>query len=196
MMLSMIKDDAGAISHYVSLFSDITDLKRQQEAVEHLAHHDPLTQLPNRRLLSDRVHHALSIAGRQRTLVAICYLDLVRFKPVNDVYGHKAGDQLLREVARRLEHEVRAHDTVARLGGDEFVLLLTDLKSESEVEAILARVVGAMNDPFRVSPEHAVTISASIGVALFPNDGTKADVLFRHADQAMYRAKRAGWNPL
>ena len=128
--------------------------------------------------------------------VAICYLDLDRFKPVNDVYGHKAGDQLLREVARRLEHEVRAHDTVARLGGDEFVLLLTDLTSESEVEGILARVVGAMNDPFRVSPEHAVTISASIGVALFPNDGRKADVLFRHADQAMYRAKRAGWNPL
>lgn len=201
MTLSVVKDEAGLISHYIALFSDVTDAKHQQEKIERLAYYDPLTHLPNRRLLSDRILQSLSLAARNNSLVAVCYLDLDGFKPVNDTYGHEAGDQILLEVAGRLGRVVRSHDTVSRLGGDEFVLLLTQLNSYSEGEAILVRALQAIGEPFAITTvatgltkPHAARISASIGVAFYPDDGTDPDVLLRHSDQAMYKAKQAGRN--
>jgi diguanylate cyclase (GGDEF)-like protein/PAS domain S-box-containing protein len=190
--LSTVKDRHGAITHYVALFSDITETQRRQEEVERFAHYDPLTRLPNRRLLSDRIRQALSHAERYGKLVAVCYLDLDGFKPINDTYGHKVGDQVLLDVAHRLEGVVRTTDTVSRVGGDEFVLLLTDLASASESEQVLARASHAIGLPFPVGHDQVATLSASIGVAFFPGDGSDPDMLMRHADQAMYAAKRKG----
>jgi diguanylate cyclase (GGDEF)-like protein/PAS domain S-box-containing protein len=192
--LSTVKDRHGAITHYVALFSDITEAQRRQQEVEHFAYYDPLTRLPNRRLLSDRIGQALSHAERLGTLVAVCYLDLDGFKPVNDTYGHKVGDQVLLEVAHRLEGVVRTSDTVSRVGGDEFVLLLNDLASESEAEPVVARASNATALPFSVGHDRVATLSASIGIAFFPGDGRDPDMLMRHADQAMYAAKRKGAN--
>lgn len=194
MTISAVKDADGAVDHYVALFSDVTETLRQHQEIERMAYYDPLTQLPNRRLLSDRIQQALSFAGRQKTLVAVCYLDLDGFKLINDSYGHETGDQMLLEVTRRLKDTVRTHDTVSRLGGDEFVLLLTDLKSESEGEAILTRVLQTVAEPFTLNPGQIGKVSASIGVAYFPEDARETDVLLRYSDQAMYRAKHAGRN--
>ena len=196
MTISMTKDADGNIDRYVALFSDITGTLRQKEEIERLAYYDPLTQLPNRRLLSDRIQQALFFAGRQKSIAAICYLDLDGFKPINDTYGHEVGDQMLLEVARRLKEAVRTHDTVARLGGDEFVLLLTGLKSESEGDAVLARVLRIIAEPFTVDPTHVARISVSIGSAYFPEDSTDSDALLRYSDQAMYQAKHAGRNQM
>jgi diguanylate cyclase (GGDEF)-like protein/PAS domain S-box-containing protein len=196
MTLGTVRDASGAVTHYVALFSDVTAAQRQQEEIERLAYYDPLTRLPNRRLLSDRIEQALAVAARHATCVAVCYLDLDRFKPINDTFGHEFGDALLLEVAHRLQGAVRTHDTVARLGGDEFVLLLTDLKNETESEPILDRVLQLLTERFTFGNGHAVEISASIGIAFFPGDGGDADALLRHADQAMYEAKRAGQNRL
>ncbi len=194
MTITVVKDAVGAVDHYVCLFSDVTQTLKQREEIERMAYYDALTQLPNRRLLSDRIGQALSLAERQKTLVAVCYLDLDGFKLVNDSYGHEAGDQLLLEVTHRLKEAVRTHDTVSRLGGDEFVLLLTDLKSEGEGSAILTRVLQSMAEPFSWNQHRVTSVSASIGVAYFPEDGAETDVLLRYSDQAMYRAKHAGRN--
>ncbi len=175
---------------------DVTVLKRQQEQIEHLAFHDLLTDLPNRLLLADRVRQALGSAERSRLKVAICYLDLDGFKPVNDRYGHEAGDRLLRELAVRLQDGVRANDTVCRIGGDEFVLVIVELKDTREFETVAERILAAVNRPFRVDAATEVTVSASIGAALFPDDAREKDELLRLADLAMYRAKAAGRNRL
>lgn len=192
--LTVVRDQSGAVSHYIALFSDITALRRQQEEIQRLAYYDPLTGLPNRRLLSDRIQQALSLAARSNAMVAVCYLDLDDFKPINDTYGHAVGDRLIVEVARRLEGVVRSQDTVSRLGGDEFVLLLTELRTHREAEIVLGRVLQVICEPFAINGSHAATISASIGIAFCPEDGTDADVLLRHSDQAMYQAKREGRN--
>jgi diguanylate cyclase (GGDEF)-like protein len=194
MTLGTVRDVAGEITYYIALFSDVTETQRQREEIQRLAYYDPLTRLPNRRLLSDRVEQALAVAARHATCVAVCYLDLDRFKPINDAFGHECGDALLRDVAHRLQGAVRTHDTVARLGGDEFVLLLTDLKNEAESEPVLDRVLRSLGERFTLGNGHAVEISASIGIAFFPGDGGDADALLRYADHAMYEAKRAGQN--
>lgn len=196
MTISMTKDAAGNIDHYVALFSDITVALQQKGEIERLAYYDPLTQLPNRRLLSDRIQQALSFAERQKMLAAICYLDLDGFKPINDTYGHEAGDQILQEVAHRLKYAVRTHDTVARLGGDEFVLLLINLKSECEANTILMRVLQTIAESFIIDNEHTAKISVSIGVAYFPEHGDDPDALLRYSDRAMYQAKHAGRNQI
>jgi len=193
MTISRVNDDAGNLSHYVGIFSDITRLKEHQHRLENLAHYDPLTHLPNRTLLADRMRQALAVAQRGDRLLAICYLDLDGFKPVNDSLGHAAGDQLLREIAQRLKECVRGGDTVARLGGDEFVLLLGDLANLDELEPALARVLAAIGRPIAID-RHEASVSGSIGVTLFPLDGSDPDTLLRHADQAMYLAKQAGRN--
>ncbi len=179
--------------HIWSIVEDITTLRENQVRMESLAYFDPLTNLPNRTLLADRIHQALAQAERHNTLLAVCYLDLDGFKTVNDNWGHPVGDQLLVEVARRLQGCIRAGDTVARLGGDEFVLLLGDAQDIHEVEQAVRRVLSGLSAPLRLG-DLVPRLTASIGVAIHPRDGDNLDTLLRHADQAMYVAKQGGKN--
>ena len=188
-----VVDDRGVLTHYVATFTDITRIKEHESELDRLAHYDALTHLPNRALLADRLEQALAQARRNNSLLAICYLDLDDFKPVNDRFGHEIGDRLLNVVALRLKECVRATDTVARLGGDEFVLLLGELDSEEECQQALNRVLKLVADPVTLD-SHVVKVSASIGVTLFPQDSVAPEALLRHADQAMYAAKQAGRN--
>jgi diguanylate cyclase (GGDEF)-like protein/PAS domain S-box-containing protein len=177
---------------FMWMLADITPIKQAQAHVEHLAFHDALTGLPNRLLLSDRLEQSLGLAARQKQMLALCYLDLDGFKPVNDQHGHEAGDRLLQEVARRLRLAVRTSDTVCRLGGDEFVLLLPGLTQREECARVVQRAAIAIAQPFDLGEGHVASVTASIGVALFPADAQDADNLLRHADRAMYRAKQQG----
>ena len=172
---------------------DVTERNRAEEQLHKLAHFDPLTHLPNRVLLSDRLQIATAHTQRSGRLLAICYLDLDGFKPVNDHHGHETGDRLLVEVAHRLTDTLRAGDSVGRLGGDEFVLLLSELGSEAECRKALERVLARLAMPYRID-NLELTLTASIGVTLYPSDATDSDTLLRHADQAMYEAKEAGRN--
>jgi len=170
-----------------------TELQQAHDALESVAYHDALTQLPNRRLLMDHLRHAVASSDRHGHRLAVCFLDLDGFKEVNDRYGHDAGDELLCQVARRLEAGVRANETVARLGGDEFVILLAGFGDLASCEEILQRLLTEVGRPVQIGA-HSVQVEASIGVALYPSQGSSADSLLEHADQAMYRAKRAGKN--
>ena len=192
--ISAVKNAAGKTTHYVGIFTDITEHKQQQEQIEHLAYYDALTRLPNRVLLADRMQQAISRADRLNKIVAVCYLDLDGFKPINDHHGHKAGDGVLVEISKRLQDFIRNEDTVARLGGDEFVLLLTDLCDEDGSEPILARLLEIVTKPCELQNGARVNVSASIGVTFYPTDHNDPDVLLRHADQAMYQAKQLGRN--
>ncbi len=189
--IAAVRDPAGQLTHHVAVFNDVTSLRHSQERLEHMAHYDPLTQLPNRALLSDRLHQSVALAQRGGNLLAVCFLDLDCFKPINDEHGHEVGDLLLIGVARRLEIVLREVDTVARLGGDEFVLLLTDLADMDELETILERIMDVLEQPFDIE-EHRLQVSASIGITIYPLDEADPESLLRHADQAMYQAKRAG----
>ena len=194
--INALRDAAGQVTHYVSVFSDITERKHQQEQLERLerlAHFDPLTGLPNRALLADRLQQGLARAQRARQGLAVCFMDLDGFKAVNDAHGHDAGDDLLAEVARRLQGSIRAGDTAARLGGDEFVLLLGGLHHPRECEDTARRVLHAVALPIEVEG-HTVHVSASMGISVFPRDGSDAEQLLRQADQAMYQAKQRGRN--
>ncbi|MEI7994433.1 MAG: EAL domain-containing protein, partial [Methylococcaceae bacterium] len=185
---------SGTNDEFLWLLADVTPIKKYQDEVEQIAFHDILTGLPNRLLVSDRLKQALAQAERAEQSLAVCYLDLDGFKPVNDSFGHEAGDKLLIEIARRLQTSVRANDTVGRLGGDEFVLLLTNLENTHEVYEVLQRVMEAIAQPVVIDETHEVNVTASIGIALFPQDSNDPDTLLRHADQAMYVAKESGKN--
>lgn len=189
--ISSIRDRDGIITNFIGLLYDITELKRGQDQLERLAYYDALTGLPNRLLLADRLKQAIAQCKRRGDLLAVCYLDLDNFKPINDRWGHQAGDRLLVEVARRLVECLRQHDTVSRLGGDEFVILISELSSFAECEQALNRLTDAINAPFTIESEQA-RVTASFGVTLYPIDSTDPDTLLRHADQAMYSAKQAG----
>ncbi len=191
--IDVVSDRDGNLQHYVAAFSDISYLKEHAMALKEIAYNDALTGLPNRLLLQDRMQQALSHAKRQGKQIAVCYLDLDGFKPVNDNHGHQAGDQILIEVARRLQQNLRTGDTVARLGGDEFVLLMLDIRSTSELEQLLARVLKTIAEPYALQ-DTTLTLFASIGIATHPPDSEEADTLLRHADQAMYAAKQSGKN--
>ena len=192
--LSAVRTEQGEVEHYVAVFSDISELKEHQQKLERMAHYDALTQLPNRVLLADRMLFALGQAQQTGQLLAVCYLDLDGFKPVNDIHGHEVGDALLVEIARRFRRTIRGGDTVARLGGDEFVLLLTGLEDIAHCKQALERILHVVAEPCPVREGLALMLSASIGVTLYPNDGADVDTLLRHADQAMYLAKQAGRN--
>lgn len=189
--INAIRDGEGRHSHYVAHYTDISHLKEIQHRLEQLAYHDSLTGLPNRALLLDRMGQMLAWAGRRNRPVAVGMLDLDGFKQINDACGHHVGDEVLREVAGRLLESVRAGDTVARLGGDEFVLLLTDLDDDAALDQALRRVLTRVAEPTSVGGL-SLKVSASVGIARYPDDGDDPGLLLRHADIAMYRAKRAG----
>jgi diguanylate cyclase (GGDEF)-like protein/PAS domain S-box-containing protein len=191
--ISAVRDGAGAILHYIGIFSDISHIKAHEDELDRVAHYDALTGTPNRRLLADRLAQAILRAGRSENALAVCYLDLDGFKSVNDQYGHAAGDKLLIGVTANLKRVLRADDTLARLGGDEFVVLLADIGSPEECSQILERLLDAVTIPIMID-DFSLQVTASVGVSLFPQDPGDADTLLRHADQAMYMAKEAGKN--
>jgi len=191
--ISAVADQQGKITHYIGTSSDITQLKEQERKLELMAHYDPLTGVPNRILLADRMHLAFAQTKRDNCLMAVGYLDLDGFKPVNDRLGHEAGDQLLIEVALRIKNALREGDTIARLGGDEFVFLLLGLEKVEDCETTLHRLLEVISEPVSLKNQ-AVSVSASIGISIFPEDNTDPDTLLRHADQAMYQAKQEGKN--
>jgi diguanylate cyclase (GGDEF)-like protein/PAS domain S-box-containing protein len=191
--ITAVREREEAPSHFIGVFTDITDQEARERELAFVAHHDPLTGLPNRVLMNDRLRMAMAQARRNGGLLAICYLDLDGFKPVNDTLGHEAGDRLLVAISRRLVEELRDADTVARLGGDEFVLILSGLETQDDCRATLDRLLQRVADPVLL-PEASATLSASIGVTFFPSDDEDPDILLRHADQAMYQAKQGGRN--
>jgi len=191
--ISAINDDKDNTLNYVGIFSDITYAKKQQKELELMAHYDVLTKLPNRALFYDRFLQAVAHSKRTETLLAVCFLDLDNFKPVNDTFGHNIGDELLIEVAERIKRNIREEDTVSRQGGDEFTLLLGELDSFAPCEKMLKRMLTALSKPYFIEGE-TITISASLGVTLYPQDNSDIDTLTRHADQSMYQAKLAGKN--
>ena len=189
--ISVVCDEGNEISNYVGIMADITSAKLQQAELEKCAHHDVLTGLPNRILLTDRLHQAIAQVSRTRLLLAVCYLDLDGFKAINDQYGHAAGDDVLKEVAKRLSSTVRHGDTVARVGGDEFILLLWGLDQATECEKMMKRIIAEVAKP--VLPTHQPSsLTVSVGIAICPLDGTTPAELLACADSAMYRAKLAG----
>lgn len=189
--ISPIRDDSGTITHFVGVKEDITELKRLQDQMAHMAHHDQLTGLPNRFLFLDRLGQMLIQAKRRDTSFAVLYLDLDDFKAVNDTRGHAAGDSLLSAVAMRLLGCVRESDTVARMGGDEFTILLPDIHDLANVERIVAMILKAISSPFFIGGGECV-VGVSIGVAIYPLDGLEADPLLSAADTALYKVKGEG----
>jgi len=191
--ISGLKNDDSKIATYVGVFTDITDSKKQKEQLSLMAHYDVLTGLPNRALFTDRFTQAIAYAHRTETQLAVCFLDLDDFKPVNDNYGHQVGDQLLIEVAKRITANLRDEDTVSRQGGDEFALLLNNIESFSQCEQTLERIHYALAKPYIIN-EHPIQITASTGISLSSQKYNDIDTLIRHADQAMYQAKLTGKN--
>jgi diguanylate cyclase (GGDEF)-like protein/PAS domain S-box-containing protein len=190
---SPLLDQHGELTGWLIVLRDVTARKRDEERLTHLAYYDGLTGLPNRFLFNDRLLHALSRVQRTGQSVAVLFLDLDRFKEVNDAYGHAVGDLLLREVAERVKACVREADTVARISGDEFIIILADLSApRQDAERTAARIGAALAAPMLLEG-HTITISASIGITVAPADGQTTDELLRNADIAMYRAKREGW---
>lgn len=173
--------------------TDITEHKLVAERIQCIAHHDSLTGLPNRLLFSDRLNHAMSQAKRDACQFALMYLDLDKFKPVNDSFGHAIGDELLQGVASRIRTEVRESDTVARVGGDEFVVILPNIASRKVAETVAQKIITAIAMPFQLgSQKEPVEIGVSIGIAIYPADANDADALIKAADRAMYKAKQVG----
>jgi diguanylate cyclase (GGDEF)-like protein/PAS domain S-box-containing protein len=187
--LGSIKVGAGAKT--IAVFRDITERRRLESALEHQALHDPLTGLPNRTLFYDRLGQALLGARRERKEVALVMLDLDGFKDVNDAFGHAAGDDLLRQWSARLGSGLRATDTAARIGGDEFAWILPRVAGSPAVERMARRRLRVLLEPFAID-KRSLEIGVSAGIALYPDDGRDADTLMRHADAAMYQAKRQG----
>jgi diguanylate cyclase (GGDEF)-like protein/PAS domain S-box-containing protein len=190
--LSAVRDGPGEVNGAVGVFSDVTQLREQARRLRELAYHDPLTQLPNRALLADRMRLALAQARRTGEALALGLLDLDGFKPVNDHHGHVVGDQVLLELARRLSAVLREGDTVARLGGDEFVLLLPGLQSGGDGLMLMQRVLAEVERPIEIDGQVSLRMSASIGLRVVPPVPEDADTLLREADQALYIAKREG----
>ncbi len=191
--ISSIYSEDGHVTHYIGTFSDITYTQEYAAHLEHLAHYDSLTDLPNRVLLADRLQQAMTRVRRQSQRLAVGYLDLDNFKPINDLYGHLTGDEVLISVARRLSSCLRDSDTLARIGGDEFAILLCDLGEDGAHEATFRRLLQALEPPFHVSGQ-TLTVQACIGATLYPADFVSAETLLHHADIAMYAAKHQGGN--
>ncbi|MES9960466.1 MAG: PAS domain S-box protein [Sedimenticola sp.] len=191
--ISSVNDLQGNVQNYVGVFADITTIKRSQDELEYLAHHDPLTDLPNRLLFNARLKHAFERARREKHQVAVLFLDLDRFKNVNDSFGHPVGDELLKRVAARLIQDVREADTVSRFGGDEFAVLIEVVEDTDDVAKVANKLIASLKEPFNLKGRETF-ITASIGIALYPEDGLNASKLLRNADAALYVAKDEGRN--
>lgn len=189
--IKTLKDDKGRVRHNVAVFTDITQRREDDERARHLAYYDILTDLPNRALFADRLQQSLSQARREGGKLAVLFIDLNKFKPINDAHGHDVGDMLLREVASRLTSCVRESDTVSRLGGDEFVVLLHQIEAFEDAENVASKVRTEIAKPFEISGLE-LSVSASVGVAVYPGHGETGEALMKHADEAMYAAKSAG----
>ena len=198
--ISAVRDEQGRVTNYVALLTDISERKSAEQKIQHLAFYDPLTGLPNRRLLRDRLQQAMILCSRKGQHAALIFMDLDDFKNVNDLYGHQVGDELLCQVAERLKKTLRELDTVARLGGDEFVILLEGLEPYAEeagaqVEHIGSKLLQALREPYQVNGQR-FNNSASLGVVLFNDEQHTVDELMQHADLSMYSSKAAGKNAL
>jgi len=190
--ISPIRDEAGTITHFVSVKEDFTEIKRLQDRMDNLAHHDQLTGLPNRTLFYDRLKHAQALAKRREKGFSLFYMDLDGFKAVNDTHGHELGDHLLKAVGQRLVECVRESDTVARIGGDEFTVL-PDLQTRESAAALARLIIESLTQPFQFG-EVECRIGVSIGISFYPQDGEESDRLISCADGAMYRVKNSGRN--
>jgi len=191
--INQVRDVEGNLTNYVALFSDISERKAAEDHMTTLAHYDPLTGLPNRRLMTDRLQQAIVAAKREKSHMAIMFIDLDKFKPVNDTHGHQIGDVMLKEVAKRMLECLRESDSAARIGGDEFVVLLPIIEAEADAVAVAEKIRAALNLPFMLAG-NTLYISSSIGVAEYPEHGSDDKTLLRNADTAMYFAKEAGRN--
>ena len=191
--ISSVLNGEGKLTNYVAVFSDISSVKHSQEQMVYLAHHDALTGLPNRLLFHARLDHALKHAERNHSMLAVIFLDLDRFKNINDSLGHPAGDTLLKQVAKVLVHSVRLNDTVARIGGDEFVMVLENIREVENAAKAAEKLMLAFTKPFALEGQE-IHVSASMGISIYPRHGEDASTLLRNADAAMYRAKEEGRN--
>lgn len=188
-------DEHGTLEHYVGVFSDMTLIKQHEEQLDRATYYDALTGLPNRRLVADRLQLALAHAKRNREIVAVCYLDVDRFKEVNRLHDAGVADRILAGLADRLLHALRAGDTVGRVGGDEFLILLTELRSCDEALDLVRRILAIVRTPHVLGPQGTIELTASIGVAMYPDIDVSANSeLIRYADQALFRAKERGRN--
>ena len=192
--ITAVQDATGEVRNYVGALIDITTRKAIEEQIYHLAHFDALTNLPNRTLLDDRLQQSLAKAKREKRKLAVMYLDLDKFKAVNDAFGHDVGDQLLQEAARRLQASVkRETDTVCRLGGDEFLILLSSVDVPEDANIVAEEILQSLSQTY-LHKEHRLSISASIGIAIYPLHGNNANALVQNADFALYQAKHHGRN--
>jgi len=193
MRVYVVRDGAGRYVRRAGVIQDITERKAQEARIEHLAYHDSLTGLPNRAMLMDRLGHALSQAQRLNQQLAVLFIDLDRFKLVNDSLGHHVGDQLLQEIARRLRATLRENDTVARVGGDEFQVVVCNVAGATDAARIAEKLMRALGEPFTLEGQE-LHVTASLGVSLFPRDGASGELLLKYADTALYEAKGEGRN--
>ena len=191
--IAPIRDTKGNLLGAVIVFHDVSVARELSLRMSHLAQHDGLTDLPNRILLYDRLSQAITLAKRRRKKLAVLFLDLDRFKHINDSLGHALGDRVLQSVAERLRHCVRSTDTVSRQGGDEFVVLLSEVRKLHDAAVCAEKILAALSEPFAVD-HHNLYVTASIGISTYPDDGTDADTLMKHADLAMYQAKDSNAN--
>lgn len=189
--INTVTNDLDELTHYIGVFSDISHIKETEQKLEELAFTDSLTGLPNRQLLHNRLEYDLSIAHRQKSSIALIFIDLDHFKKINDTHGHQIGDELLYEIAQRLKSCVRETDMVARLGGDEFTIILTNISSYKSVTDIAKKIIALINKPVRLH-SNELFVGASIGISIYPDDSTNKETLIRNADSAMYHAKDNG----
>lgn len=193
--IDAVRDEKGEVENYIGIFSDITEHLKRQEQLHHMANYDPLTNLPNRHLFMTLAEQILSFSKRKNSKAVISFLDLDGFKQVNDVYGHEIGDNVLKQVADRLEKQLRQSDAIARIGGDEFVVVFSDIEILSDVHPLFDRILNALKEPFGLNG-HTITIGASIGASVYPDHGEEVEMLVRHADAAMYQSKANGRNQI
>lgn len=186
--ISRVLDQKGNVANYVGMFLDISERREAEKRIQHLAHHDYLTDLPNRSLLVERATNALALAHRHQRRMAILFIDLDRFKPINDEYGHDAGDTVLKTIAKRLLQMVRGSDTVCRQGGDEFVILIPEFADTESLEKLAIKLRDEIQKPCTIK-NYQLSVSASIGIATYPENGDTVDAIIQSADTAMYRAK-------